>query len=147
MTSHIFSQSVSWTPWSRLGLQATVTYAQDETDTPAYEATPAQQLVLDFSNDYWFANSTVTFVADDKTDISAYYSYYLADNYVNNSQFSQPFGAGAEEHTIGATLTRKLSERMRLKVRYGFFTYHDETSGGNNDFDGHLVYSSVQYLF
>jgi len=103
--------------------------------------------VLDFTNDYWFVNSTITFVADDKTDIAAYYSYYLADNYVNNSAFTQPFGAGAEEHTIGATLTRKLTERMRLKLRYGFFTYHDETSGGYNDFDGHLVYSSIQYLF
>lgn len=147
MTSHIFSQSVSWTPWSRLGIQASVSYAKDDTDTPAYEATPAQQLVLDFTNDYWFVNSTVTFVADDKTDIAAYYSYYLADNYVNNSAFTQPFGAGAEEHTIGATVTRKLTERMRLKLRYGFFTYHDETSGGYNDFDGHLVYSSIQYLF
>lgn len=147
MTSHIFSQSVSWTPWSRLGLQATVSYAKDETDTPAFEATPAQRLVLDFKNDYWFVNSTVTFVADDRTDLTAYYSYYSANNYVDNSQFTMPYGAGTEEHTIGATLTHKLSERMRLKLRYGFFTYHDETSGGNNDFDGHLVYSSIQYLF
>lgn len=147
ITSHIFSQSISWTPWSRLGLQASASYAKDETDTPAYEAVPTQQLVLDFKNDYLFVNSTVTFVADDQTDISAYYSYYLADNYVNNALATVPYGAGAEEHTIGATLTRKLSERTSLKVRYGFFTYHDETSGGNNDFDGHLVYSSITYLF
>lgn len=146
LTSHIFSQSVSWTPWSRLGLQASVNYAMDETDTPSQEAL-ANPVVLDFSNDYWFANGMVTFVADDKTDITGYYSFYLADNYVDNSQFSMPFGAGAEEHTFGVAISRKLSERMRLKLRYGFFTYHDETSGGNNDFDGHLVYSSIQYVF
>ncbi len=147
LTSHIFSQSISWTPWSRLAMQASVSYAKDDNDTPALEAVPTQQLVLDFSNDYWFGNAAITFVADEKTDLNVYYSYYLADNYVDNSQFSQPFGAGAEEHTIGASVTRKISEHMRLKLRYGYFTYHDQTSGGNNDFDGHLIYSSIQYLF
>lgn len=146
LTTHIFSQSVSWIPWSRLGLQAAVNYVMDETDTPAQEAL-GNPVVQDNRNNYWFVNSTATFAADEKTDLQLYYNYYLADNYRNNAAFSQPYLAGAEEHTIGATVTRRLSQRLKVALRYGFFTYHDETSGGYNDFDGHLVYTTVQYLF
>lgn len=146
LTTHIFSQSVSWIPWSRLGLQAAVNYVMDETDTPALEAL-GKPVVQDNRNNYWFVNSTATFAVDDKTDLQLYYQYYLADNYRNNAAFSQPYLAGAEEHTLGATATRRLSQRLKVALRYGFFTYHDQTSGGFNDFDGHLVYSTVQYLF
>ena len=38
MTSHILSGNVSWTPWSRLYLQAGVNYVTDETETPASSA-------------------------------------------------------------------------------------------------------------
>jgi hypothetical protein len=147
ISSHIFSQSVSWTPWSRLGLQASLNYVLDETDTPADQWLLPSQPVLDSNSDYWFVSGNASFVLDEKTDIQGYYSYYFADNYVDNSAFGQPYGAGAEEHVIGATVSRRINKRVRVSLRYGFVTYHDATAGGHNDFDGHLVYSTLQYLF
>jgi hypothetical protein len=32
-------------------------------------------------------------------------------------------------------------------LRYGFYTSRDETSGGNNNYDAHLIYSSFRYRF
>jgi hypothetical protein len=36
---------------------------------------------------------------------------------------------------------------MLWKLTYGFFANHDQTSGGNNDYTAHLIYSSLQYRF
>ena len=40
MTSHIIAQDVSWTPWSRLYLQAGFNYVLSETKTPAVGCHP-----------------------------------------------------------------------------------------------------------
>jgi len=84
---------------------------------------------------------------DDKTDFQAQYFYYRANNYTDNSLYSLPYGAGAEEHGVTASLSRQLTKNLRLTVRYGFFTNHEVTSGGHNDYTAHLVSSSLQLRF
>jgi hypothetical protein len=143
-TSHILSGNVSWTPWSRLYLQAGASYVTDETETPISSAAPSVQ---NAENDYWMAHFSAGFVLDDKTDLTAEYHFYRADNYEDNSAFGQPYGAGLEEQGITAAVVRRLSNRVQVSLKYGFFTSHDRTSGGNNDFDSHLLYSTVQYRF
>jgi hypothetical protein len=84
---------------------------------------------------------------DEKSDWESQYQYYRADNYADNSAFGMPYGAGAEEHGITTTLSRRISPRMKVSVKYGYFEGHDETSGNNNDYRAHLVYSSLRYRF
>jgi hypothetical protein len=143
-TSHILGASVSWVPWHRLYLQGSANYVNDQTDSPVSGITDA---VLDSENDYWTGTLTAGFAVDDKTDLTATYFYYRADNYFDNSASGMPYGAGIEEHGITAGLSRQMSRRVRWTLRYGFYTSEDETSGGNNDYDAHMVYSTVQYRF
>ena len=75
------------------------------------------------------------------------YSYYRANDYVNNSTTSQPFGAGDEQHSITATITRQISKALKVSLKYGFFTNRDETSGGLNNYNAQLVYANMQYRF
>ena len=145
LTTHIFSESISWSPVSRLYLQATVNYVLDEADTPANDY--AGGLVLDSQNDYWTASLAAGFALNQKTDLDAQYSYYRADNHTDNSAFSQPYGAGAEEHSITAGMPRRIRENLRWSLKYGFLDYRDGTSGGNNDFTANLVFSTVQWRF
>jgi hypothetical protein len=144
MTSHIFAQNVSWSPWSRLYLQAGFNYVASETETPTSDHT---QAVLDAQNNYWTLNFNSGLVLDNKTDLHLGFTYYRADNYTDNSTVGMPYGAGAEEHGITATVVRRLAKNLRLSLKCGYFHYEDETSGGNNNFDAHLVYSSLQYRF
>ena len=58
-----------------------------------------------------------------------------------------PYGADAEENGITATLTRRISARVRWILRYGFFNNRDQAAGGYKDYDAHLLYTSVQYRF
>ena len=36
-----------------------------------------------------------------------------------------PYGAGSEEHAFTATLTRRISQKLRLALKYGYFRYND----------------------
>lgn len=144
MTSYIGSGSVSWVPFNRLYLQGSLSYVQDHTSTPISDLTAA---VPDSENDYWTGNATVGYALDNKTDLEGQYLFYRADNYADNSAYGQPYGAGAEEHGVTAGIIHRLSKRVRVTLKYGFFTSHDQLSGGNRDYDAHMVYSTVQYRF
>jgi hypothetical protein len=144
MRSHVFAQDVSWTPWSRLNLQAGFNYVWSATITPVSDYTRA---VLDAQNNYWTVNFSSTFVVDDKTDLNVGYLYYRADNYEDNSPDGVPYGAGAMEHSVTAGITRRIRSNVRLLLRYGYYRYTDETFGGNEDYHAHVVSCTVRYLF
>ncbi|MBI5775623.1 MAG: TonB-dependent receptor [Verrucomicrobia bacterium] len=147
-TSHIISQSASWTPLPRLYCQASVTFANQHTYTPAATLTgAAANLVQNGENDYWTGNATVGYALTKRSDIQVQYNCYFADNYSDNSSVSLPYGAGAEQHGVTATLINRLRKNLTWKLQYGYYTGHDRTSGGNNDYRAHLVYSSWQFLF
>ena len=130
MISHILGQTISWTPWSQLSLQAGFNYVLSKTKTPASDFT---QAILDAQNNYWTLNFNAGLVLDNKTDLNLDYFYYQADNFRDNSADGVALGAGAEEHGVTATLTRRLTERWRLNLKYGYFHYDDVLSGKNNN--------------
>ena len=147
ITSHIISESLGWTPLARLYLQASGSYALDSTDTPAANALRSTNLVLNAANDYWNASCLIGYAINDKTDVQAQYFYYRANNYVDNSTYGLPYGAGAEEHGVTATINREISKAVRVSLKYGFFRNREETYGGHNDYDAHLVLATMQYRF
>jgi hypothetical protein len=144
MVSHILAEDVTWAPWSRLYLQVGANYVWSKTKTPTSDYT---QAILNAQNNYWTLNFSSGFVLDDKTDLNVGYFYYRADNYQDNSTVGLPLGAGAEEHGINATVTRRLTKNLRLLLRYGYYHYDDETFGGHQDFFAHVLYSSLRYRF
>jgi hypothetical protein len=144
MRSHVFGQDVSWTPWARLNLQAGLNYVWSQNATPVSDYTRA---VLAAQNNYWTVNFSSTFVVDDRTDLNLDYLYYRADDYKDNSAYGAPYGAGAEEHSVSAGITRRLRDNIRLFLRYGYYRYTDETFGGNQNYHAHVVSCTVRYLF
>jgi hypothetical protein len=146
MTSQIFAQNVSWTPWSRLCLQAGFNYVVSQTKTPT-SGTNYTQAVLMAQNNYWTVTFNSSVVLDDKTDLNLGFFYYQADNYSNNSTVGLPLGAGADEQSVTATLTRRISRNLRVNLKYAYSHYNDRASGGNNNYNAQMVYSSLQYRF
>ncbi len=106
-----------------------------------------EQVVSNAQNNYWTVNFSSDFIVDDKTDLNVSYYYYRADDYNNYAAVGLPYGAGTEEHAVTAEIVRRLTENLRLSLKYGFYHYTDETSGGNNDFDSQLILATMQYRF
>ena len=147
IASHIISESITWTPLSRLYVQAGVTYALYKMNTPVESWMGANDIVPNLANDYWTANVMAGYALDEKTDLQLQYNYYRANDYVNNSLYSQPYGADTEQQSVTATITRQITQAVKVSLKYGFFRNHDYSSGGNNNYDAHLVYASMQYRF
>lgn len=144
MTSQVFSQNISWAPWSRLSLQVGFNYVLSDTKTPTSDYT---QAILNAQNNYWTLNFSSSLVLDNKTDLNLGYFYYQADDYNNNSIAGLPLGAGAEEQSITATISRRLTRQVRLNLKYGYSHYNDWASGGHNNYDAQVVFASLQYRF
>lgn len=147
-TAHIIGETITWTPVSRFYLQPGVNYVLDTTrsaatSVPTFPGNPVE----DSHNDYFTVHCTAGLVVDDRTDLQLQYNYYLADNFRDVSAITQPYGADAEEHGILASLVRRISPRLKVTLRYGYYSGRSEMVGGYNDYDAHLVYASTQYLF
>lgn len=149
ITKHVFTESITWNPCARLYTQGNFSYVLNKTETPAdINLIPnASPTVLDFHNDYWTVSASAGYALDQKTDLRAEYSYYRADNYTNNALVAVPYGMGATEHTVSASVTREITKNVRLRMQYSYFTYTDQTSGGHNNYEAHSLYSSLQFRF
>lgn len=147
--AHIFSQSVSWSPLPQFYVQGSLSYALQETETPASLLTGgAANLVQDAGNDYWNATVLAGVTLNRVSDLQAQYFYYRADNYdPSNATVALPYNASAEQHGVTLTLVNRLRRNLLWRIQYGYYTGNDTTSGRNNDYDAHLVYSSWQLLF
>lgn len=146
MTNHMLTESLTWSPLDRMYLQGNASYVLNQTNTPAADVATIPQ-VLNFSSDYWTASCAAGFALDDKTNLQADYTYYRANDYVNNAAFGMPYGSGATEHTVSASISRQITRNIRLMLKYGYSNYRDQTSGGFNNYDAHLIYSSLQIRF
>lgn len=147
ITSHIVSQSVTWSPLASLYLQGTVSWISSETDTP-------EVYTGDADNDYLFGSLTAGYAIDDRTEITASYSYYQTSNYVNSVGFTgvatMGYGLETEEHMIALTLTRVINPNVIWNLRYGFITSNTaetDQSGGYDDFNAHMVSTGLQVRF
>jgi hypothetical protein len=145
MTSHIFGESITWTPINRLFLQGTLNYAIDRAETPAVDAISG--LVQRADNDYIDASVTAGFALTEKTDLQAQYFVYYSDNYADNSALSVPYNASAEEHGITGTIIHRFTSAMQWTFKYGWTTLTDKTYGGRNDYEAHMFFSSFRYRF
>jgi len=150
ITQHIIGESINWNPVARLYLQTDVSYVLSQTDTPAGNINldpNTSPTVVDFSNDYWTVTAGAGYIINDKTDLHLQYTFYRANDYLNNSNVAVPYGMGATEHAASATLTHQLTKKVRLLLSYSYFDYTDETSGGHNNYRAHSIFSSLQFRY
>lgn len=147
MKSHIFGESITWTPIPRLFLQASANYVIDRTKTPVGGIVDGQDLVQESDHDYIDGSFTAGYALTEKTDLQAQYFVYYANNFTDNSASSVPYNVSAEEHGITGTLIHRFNSAMQWTLKYGWFTLSDKTFGGRNDYEAHMLFSSYRFRF
>jgi hypothetical protein len=153
----MFTETLTWTPIDRLYLQGSLSYVLNKIASPAAQQTPGNGIssadvpgssaILNFNNNYWTASAGVGFAIDPKTEIRGDFTFYSANNYVNNEQYGVPYGSSASEYTFSASLSRQITKNVRLSVKYYFDTYVDQLSGGNSNYTAQMISSSLQVRF
>jgi hypothetical protein len=147
MINHIISEDANWTPLPCLYLQVGGSYVINTLETPVAGSAGINNLVLNGQNNYWTLDASAGYEFNEKTHLQLQYSYYNADDYVDNAPASLPFGAGEVENSVTATLTRDISKAVQVSVKYGFYRNRDQTSGGQDNYDAQLVYVSTRFGF
>jgi hypothetical protein len=147
IASHILSQSVTWNPFASMYVQGTISWISSETDTP-------EEYTGDSDNDSLVGSITAGYAIDARTELTATYSYYQANNYVASRSYNgdptMGYGYETEEQMIALTLSRVINENMVWNLRYGFITSNttsNDQSGGYDDFDAHMISTGLQVRF
>jgi hypothetical protein len=146
----MIGESINWNPLPRLYLQVDASYVLNQTDTPAssIDLTPnTSPTVLNFHNDYWIVTASAGYLLNEKTDLHLGYSFYQAHDFVDNAQVAVPYGMGATENTVTASISRQLTRQVRLLLQYTYYNYDDVLSGGHNNYEAHSIFSSLQFRF
>lgn len=141
LTSHIISQTATWSPTGRLYLTANVNLTYDQMRTPAFA------FVTHGDNNYVNGSIGGGYALAKLDDIYFDYSFFRAKNYVDNSTVTLPYGADQKLQAAYLTWVRRQSEHLIYTVKYGYVTNRDGTWVGRNDFDAHVIYAKVQYHF
>jgi hypothetical protein len=87
--------------------------------------------------------SSANFVLSKSTDLHATYSFSRADYRQHNEADGLPLGIFYDRHAVMAGITRRLLKNMTGTLQYGFFYYHEPTSGGANNYTAHAVLASL----
>ncbi len=141
LTAHILSQSVTWSPTARLYLTGNINVTYDQLKTPAY------QFVQNGDNNYVNVVIGGGYVLTDRDDLLIDYSLFDASNFSDNSATSLPYNVSQKQEATYVTWKRRQSETLIYTVKYGYVTNRDETWPGVNDFDAHVLYGKVQFIF
>ena len=155
VTSNVLSECATWSPMARLYLQANACFTWSKTNTDAI-------WVPDSRNNYFSGSLTAGYAIDDKTDITATYTYYGASNYEQQGSpytasstspipYGMGYGLNTQEHGVNLTLTRAITPNMIWNLRYGFVTSQTspmpDQSGGFNDFTAQMISTGLQIRF
>jgi len=159
ITNYIASETLNWNPLPRLYFEESLSYVLDQTKSavnnvnlitvggtatgPVY---PSPSVITPRA-DYWTLTCTAGYLIDDKTELTAGYTFYRAPDWFKNPAVAMPYGMGASEHTASIGISREICKNIRLQLKYSYFNYADETFGGHNNYRAHAIYSSLLFRF
>ncbi len=145
--NHMFGGTIDWNPNKNVYVQANVNVVFSTLSTAYPRAGfSANDVLRNADNDYTSGNIIAGFAVDKRTDAQLEYTYYKANNYDPLApSASVAYGAGGKEYTVTAGLKRKLTDRMILNAKVGYFDSKSDTTGGNTNYRGPLAYVSLDY--
>jgi hypothetical protein len=142
--------NLSWSPTTASYLQGDFNYVNSYTENPEEEdltGNAATVLSHRFNNDYWTASVVSGLALSERTDLRGQYFFYKADNYENTWAARQPFGSDATEHGFSIGLAHQLTDEIRWRLAYAYFTNNEDLTGGRNDYDASLITTSFDFQF
>jgi hypothetical protein len=124
-------------------LQGNLAYILSQLSSPNFNS-PG---VTSADNNYCTAGLGAGFQIDNKTEFRTDFTYYFANNYQNIAATGVPYGAGATQYTVTASLKRQITRNISWSLKYYFDTYQDQLSGGYNSYVAQVIATSVQMQF
>jgi len=137
--AHALSANATLTPFRRLHFAGTVTYQNSRTTT----ADNGSLSVTPYHGDLWSLLTSATYVLDNATGVFASYAFSRACYGQNNTADGLPLGLDYDRYGVQLGLLRRFSKSVTARLQYGYFSYHEPSSGNLLDFTAHQVLAVV----
>ncbi len=145
--SYTVSQSLTWSPTSKINVHASAAKSNNTLETPANLVVPtfggatAQAIVPSSENQVWYATLTSNFRLSETKTLEINYAYLETGKRTDNFYVSVPYGQNLTEHIAGLVYHIKLSENKKLSLGYQFHDSVDAAFYGYADYTAHQVYT------
>jgi len=145
-TNQQFGETIDWAPTPQTFVQANVNLAFNNIKTGYPKIGGLGNEVLrDAENNYRNGSLVAGVVADRDTDLSLQYTFYRADNYQAPNAATVWYGAGVKEYTVAAAVKHRFNDKLVAEFKLGYVDSKNQTTGGNTNFKGPLVYVSFDH--
>lgn len=144
--NYSFGETIDWSPTTQMFVQANLNVVFNTIKT-AYPAAGGlgNEVLRNADNNYISGSFVTGMVVDKETDASLQYTYYRADNFKVPTNATQFYGAGVKEYTVTAVVKHKFSDHLVGEFKIGYVDSKNDTTGGNTNFKGPLVYVSLTH--
>lgn len=145
-SNHQFGETIDWAPTPQTFVQANINlvYQRIRTGYPKVGGL-GNEVLRDADNNYRNGSLVAGVVASRDTDVSLHYTFYRADNYKAPNAATVWYGAGVKEYTVAAALKHRFNDKLVGEFKLGYVDSKNETTGGNTNFKGPLVYVSFDH--
>jgi mono/diheme cytochrome c family protein len=138
--AHVYSVNTVLTPFRRLYLSSTFSYSDSRIATASDGTING---VVPWQGNVYTVMSSATFALNPKTDLHAAYVFSKSDYGQNNADTGLPAGINYERHSLQVGITRRFPKNLVTTLAYGFYQYHEPTSGNANDYTAQGIFATA----
>ena len=139
----IYTLSATVLPTPRL--YVTALFSLQDTHTTAFANNAPE--VVSYKGDVYTGTLALGYALDEKTDLTASYSYSRASNFQDNSADGLPLGLDNEMHGATVGVSRRVKDNITVRIRYAYYEYNDDANHGVTDYQAHLASASCSIRF
>lgn len=140
--AHVYSAQATITPSRRWWWNTTLSLSDATTRTGL--ETPA---VVPYAGQIYAVLTSLTFVLDARTDLTASYTFSKADYGQEHFADGLPLGIVYDRHGLLAGVKHRFKHGLSASLQYGFFRHEEPTAGGASDYTAHGVFAWLTKRF
>jgi hypothetical protein len=134
---------LTFAAWRNLDLSGSFNYQ----DIRSRSTAVTSAAIVPYDGDILSVWGMANYRLNARTGLFARYSASWADFAQDNAAAGLPLGIEYTQHTVQAGVTRQLNEHLKSRFGYGYYTYDEPASGGLNDYDAHLVFGALSFVW
>jgi hypothetical protein len=140
-TAHTAAFNATLTPWRRLFLSTTFSYQNARTDTAANGSTA----VAPYEGNIYSVIASGSYVLNQKTDLTASYSFSAADFAQDNFAGGLPLGIQYQQQGVQIGIKRRIGKGKTFSLQYSYYHYDEPSSGGFNNFKAQAIFATLAF--
>ncbi|VBB45489.1 putative Planctomycete cytochrome C [uncultured Desulfatiglans sp.] len=141
--ANIYSLSLTASPTAKMYVTGIFSYS----DISSESFDNGAGSVVGYDGDVYSFIGTAGWSIGKNTDLTLEYLYSGSDNFQDNSEEGLPLGIDNDRHGLRLGCSRKINDQLKVRFKYGFYKYTEDSNNGIDDYRAHLLGLAFEYAF